>query len=287
MAVSARETARMSETSGNVLLEIVSRARHLVIAAPYIKMDALNTVLKDARSIISLVCVTRWRPEDLIVGASDTGCRTLVTKQKGSFRLHPSLHAKYYRIDEVVLVGSANLTSSAMGWTLQPNLEILCRVDDDFDAHRFERELLRDSREISDAEFARWEALVEMDERSNSAISGAQPLLDAWRPATRDPGNLELAYQGRESEIASFDEQRAARRDIQVLSIPPGLTNDAVRAWISTCLLAAPFANSVIRLDDSDTQNAVGLLAETYGLGATEARRGMETVQNWLSFLAL
>ena len=277
----------MPETSGNVLLGICSRARHLVIAAPYIKMDALNTVLKDARSMISLICVTRWRPEDLIVGASDVGCRTLVTKHKGSFKLHPSLHAKYYRIDEVVLVGSANLTSSAMGWALQSNLEILCRADDDFDASRFERELLRDSREISDVEFARWEALVEMDERSNCAISGAQPLLDAWRPATRDPGNQELAYQGRGSEIASFDEQRAARRDIQALSIPPGLTNDAVRAWISTCLLAAPFANSVIRLDDLDTQNAVGLLAKTYGLGATEARRGMETVQNWLSFLAL
>ena len=68
--------------------------------------------------------------------------------------------------------------------------------------------------------------------------------------------------------------------------MPPGLTDEAVRAWISTCLLAAPFANSVIRLNDSDTPNAAGSLAETYGLGVTEARRDMETVQNWLSFLA-
>ena len=277
----------MSKRPGNVLLEICSSARSLVIAAPYIKMDALDAVLDDVGSAASLVCVTRWRPGDLIAGASDAGCRTLVTDRGGSFRLHPSLHAKYYRIDDVVLVGSANLTSSAMGWAAQPNLEILCRAGNDFDAHEFERELLRDSREISAVEFMRWEALGEIDAGSSSTISGAQPMLDAWRPATRDPRNVELAYWGRGDEIASFDEQRAAWRDIQALSIPPSLTDEAVRAWISTCLLGASFVNSVIRLNDSDTPNVARSLADIYRLSITEARRDMETVQNWLSFLTL
>lgn len=277
----------MNESPGNTILEFCLNTQHLVLAAPYIKTSALGRILTGAKSIASLVCITRWRPDDIIVGASDIGCRALVVDQGGSFRLHPFLHAKYYRMDDVVLVGSANLTSSAMGWASQPNLEILCRAGDDFDAQGFERELLRHSREISDIEFVRWETLVEIDARSSSAISGVQPLLDAWRPATRDPRNLELAYFGREDEVASFDEQRAASRDIQAISIPPGLTDNAVRAWISTCLLAAPFTNSVMRLSDSDTQNTASALAEAYGIGITDARRDMETVQNWLSFLAL
>ena len=277
----------MSENPGNTILDFCLTTQHLVLAAPYIKTGALDKILTDAKSITSLVCITRWRPDDIIVGASDIGCRALIVDRGGSFRLHPFLHAKYYRMDDVVLVGSANLTSSAMGWASQPNLEILCRAGDDFDAQGFERELLRHSREISDIEFVRWETLVEIDARSSSAISGVQPLLDAWRPATRDPRNLELAYFGREDEVASFDEQRAASRDIQAISIPPGLTDNAVRAWISTCLLAAPFTNSVMRLSDSDTQNTASALAEAYGIGITDARRDMETVQNWLSFLAL
>ena len=277
----------MSENPGNTILDLCLNTQHFVLAAPYIKTGALGRILTGAKSTASLVCITRWQPDDIIVGASDIGCRALVVDRGGSFRLHPFLHAKYYRMDDVVLVGSANLTSSAMGWASQPNLEILCRAGDDFDAQGFERELLRNSREISDIEFARWETLVEIDARSSSAISGVQPLLDAWRPATRDPRNLELAYFGREDEIASFDEQRAASRDIQAISIPPGLTDNAVRAWISTCLLAAPFTNSVMRLSDLDTQNAAGTLAEIYRISATDARRDMETVQNWLSFLAL
>ena len=274
----------MYSRPGDMLSNLCSGAQHLVIAAPYIKADALTTILGDV-SPASLICITRWNPHDLAVGASDTECRTIVTERGGSFRLHPSLHAKYYRIDDVVLIGSANLTRSAMGWSPQSNLEILCRPGDDFDVCAFQQYLLEGAREISDDEFARWESITKISTQSNRTITDGQPPLDTWRPATRDPRHLELAYQGREDKIASSDEQRAARRDIQALLIPPGLTDEQVRMWASACLLAAPFTNTVIQLHGMETPNRSRLLAETYGLGTTEARRGMETVQNWIAFL--
>ena len=276
----------MSSRPGSVLSRLCSGAQRLVIAAPYIKADALTRVLSDIGPAASIICVTTWNPHDLAVGASDTACRTIVTERGGSFRLHPSLHAKYYRIDDTVLIGSANLTSSAMGWSPQPNLEILCSAGDDFDACAFQQELLKEAREISDAEFARWEAIAKISAQSNHTTAEGQPLLDTWRPATREPRHVELVYRGREDAIASFDQQRAAQRDIQALLIPPGLTNEQVRTWAAACLLAAPFTNAVIRLHDLDVPRAYLSLARTYRLSATEARRDMETVQNWLAFLA-
>lgn len=276
----------MFKRQGDVLSRLCVGAEQLVVAAPYIKADTLTRVLSDASPSATLICVTRWNPHDLAMGASDTKCRTIVAGRGGSFRLHPSLHAKYYRIDDVVLIGSANLTASAMGWSPQPNLEILCRAGDDFDACAFQQELLKDAREITDEEFAQWEAIAKINTQSITPIAGSQPQLDMWRPSTRDPRNLELAYQGREDDIASFDEQQAARRDIQTLLIPPGLTVEQVRMWTSTCLLATPFANSVMQLHGTDTPNSSRLLAETYKLKITEARRDMETVQNWLAYLA-
>ena len=124
---------------GDVLSSVCSGAQHLILAAPYIKADALTKVLADVSPAASLICITRWNLHDLAVGASDTECRTIVTERGGSFRLHPSLHAKYYRVDNAVLIGSANLTSSALGWSRQPNLEILCRPRDDFDADTFQQ----------------------------------------------------------------------------------------------------------------------------------------------------
>ena len=270
---------------GDLLEDICSRAQSIFIAAPYIKADTLSRVLDRIDARPSLICVTRWSAQDLAAGVSDAECRTIVKEFGGSFRLHPSLHAKYYRIDDAVLIGSANLTSAGMGWSSQSNLEILCLAGDDFDAPSFEQQLLRDAREVGDEEFRRWGAIVEINRRIENTIAGSQPRLDTWRPTTRDPSHLELSYQGRADEIASFDERAAARRDIESLLFPPGLSEEDVRAWASTCLLAAPFTNSVIRLHGSaDMQGVYRLLAQEYGLSLTEARRDMEAVQGWLAF---
>lgn len=270
---------------GDILSSVCSGAQHLIIAAPYIKTDALTKVLADVSPAASLICITRWNLHDFAAGVSDTECRTIVTERGGSFRLHPSLHAKYYRIDDVILVGSANLTSSAMGWAPHSNLEILCRPGDDFDAETFQQSLFEGAREIGDEEFAHWESIAKISTQETKKVTDATPRLDAWRPETRDFRHLELAYQGREDEIASFDEQRAAQRDIQALLIPLGLTDEQVRIWASTCLLATPFTNDVIRLHGIETLSSSRSLAGTYNLGVAEARRDMETVHNWLAFL--
>lgn len=268
------------------MLHYCVEAQHLFIAAPYIKAKALARVLDAVRDLVSLNCVTKWDPYDLMVGVSDTECRTIVKERGGSFRLHQSLHAKYYRMNEIVLIGSANLTLPAMGWSRRPNLEILCLAGDDFDAGAFQRELLKESREISDDEFFRWEAIAKASFGSVEPTDSGQPFLYDWRPSTRDPRHLELAYQDQDEDIASHDEQRAARRDIQAMRVPPGLNSEQVRDWASVCLLAAPFTNTVIGLIGTEVQAVPRILAKTYGLGIPEARRDMETVQNWLTLLA-
>lgn len=277
----------MNTRPGDQIIRCCAEARDLFIVAPYIKANALTRVLGAAGKIESLNCVTRWDPRDLAMGASDAECRSIVKNHGGSFSLHPSLHAKYYQMDEVVLIGSANLTLSAMGWSDQPNLEILCRAGDDFDADAFQQHLLKDAREVSDDEFSCWEAVAKTDIGSHEPIVGEQPLLYAWRPSTRDPRHLELAYRGHDEAIASFDEQRAAHRDIQAMHVPTGLNSESFRMWASTCLLSAPFTNSVIGLGRTETQTAASELAEAYRLSITEARRYMETIQNWLWFFGI
>ena len=275
-----------SDDLGSLLTRLCSNARSLLIVAPYIKGDALTRVLGEIPPEASLTCITRWDPHDIAVGASDLECRSLVIGSGGSFKLHPSLHAKFYRIDDVVLIGSANLTSSAMGWAPRPNLEILCRPADDFDSWAFQDELLNEAREISDEEFQLWEAAAKIATSGEGALAGGQPRLATWRPTTRDPVHLEKSYVGREDDIASTDEQRAAQRDLEALMMPPGLSGEEVRMWATACLLAAPFTNTVIKLSHTtDVSASVRALARIYGLSMTEARRDMETVQSWLALL--
>ena len=269
---------------GDLLLNLCRNATRVLLAAPYIKTDALGRVLAEFPLGVEITCVTRWNPHDIAAGASDTECRTMVLEAGGSFRLHPTLHAKYYRIDDTVLIGSANLTNPAMGWASQPNLEILSHAGAGFDAAAFEDALLQDAREISDPEFLVWDAIPAIPMAAGYP-SLAFPQLDNWRPATRDPRHLELSYQGRVEEIASPDEQRLAHEDIAALGIPSGLSPVAMRQWTSACLLSAPFTSAVVHVQGTTPSTlASRVLAQSFNLSIRQARRDMETVQNWLRF---
>ena len=85
------------ETPWQLLETHCGGARKLVIAAPYIKKQALLRLLAVVSNVASITCVTRWSPNDIVVGASDLACRGLITERGGKFKLHSSLHAKYYR----------------------------------------------------------------------------------------------------------------------------------------------------------------------------------------------
>ncbi len=277
----------MLGTPGDSLIDLCAGASELVIAAPYIKAEALTRILEEVNPTAPLTCVTRWHPQDIAAGVSDTSCRVIVLRRGGSFRLHPSLHAKYYRAGDSVLVGSANLTAAAMGWSRQSNLEILCHPATDFSFLEFERELLQQSRAINDDEFARWEAITTIDIPNQFPVNtDFHNPLEEWRPSTRDPRNLGLSYQGREQLIASFDEQQAAKRDIQTLQTPSGFTDYHFRNWITVGLLSSGFTIAVIELLNEQEPGRSRILANSFGLSPTEARRDMETVHNWLAFFA-
>lgn len=277
---------RTDTQPGDLLRYYCANAHRLIIVAPYIKEDALSIVLASLDPSASLICVTRWSLHDFVAGVSDVRCRAIVKEFGGSFRLHPFLHAKYYRIDDVVLVGSANLTSSAMGWSVQPNLEILCHASDDFDYDGFQRALFQDAREVSDEEFRYWETVNHIAIRDAGASTDGQMQLRTWKPRTRDPRNLILAYHNRAIEIASFDEQQAALDDLGVLRIPLNLSDREVHTWVSACLLSSPFVNSVVQLRSTamDEPSYRRVLADQYTLSVTEARRLVESVESWLSF---
>lgn len=275
----------MKSVLGDVISRYCFDADHLVIIAPCIKVNALAKILNSAQSFHTLLCITKWNAHDIAVGNSDIECRAIVNDFGGRFKLHPTLHAKYYRMDNVVLVGSANVTLTAMGWAKQPSVEILYRAGTDFDFETFESEVEGDSREIGDEEYYLWESIKSNINKLNSS-KNIDFKIENWNPSTRDPTNILLFYKNRIDEIASFDEQKSAQIDIDLLNIPSELSEENLKNWMLTCLISTPFAQSVMSMLDAKSEIASQRLAQSYSLSRTEARRKMETVHNWLALLA-
>ena len=204
----------MPGSPGDLLSRLCERASQLVLVSPYIKSDALSRILENINPRASLICITRWKAQDILTGASDVQCRGIIKAHGGIFCLHPSLHAKYYKVDDAVLVGSANLTNAAMGWGVGSNLEILCAPGPDFDANAFEQRLLEGSREISDVDYEYWKALACLDLKDGSAAFADDKRVHSWRPATRDPRNLVMgtSRRGRRYSFVRRTESRTTRR---------------------------------------------------------------------------
>ena len=266
-------------TPWDALTDACREADEAVIAAPYIKADALERLLALLPADAALTCVTRWTPRDMLFGASDVDCRAVVLERGGAFRLHPRLHAKYYRCGQRVLVGSANLTVQGMGYAPSANLEVLCDPAPTFDAMAFERELLAGSRPVSDAEFARWETIARLSPPPGPAVKAPEPI--EWRPLTRDPEHVWLAYREHWDGIPSGDEQRLARKDLAQLALPRGLAREEFDAWVNAHLQASSTVDEVLRTMGLDDDAAWERLAEAWGRDKSEANRIRETVTNW------
>ena len=263
----------------DALTDACRSADEAVIAAPYIKADALKRLLEQLRPDAALTCVTRWTARDMLFGASDAECRTLVLDRGGAFRLHPRLHAKYYRCGQRVLVGSANLTAHGMGYAPSANLEVLCEPAPAFDAAAFERDLLTESRSLSDADFEQWTAIARIPPPLGPAVKAPDPL--DWQPVTRDPEHVWLVYNGHLSRIPSSDERQLARADLGQLALPSGLDRSAFDAWVSAQLLGSSIVDDVRRTEGMDKDEAWERLAEAWGRDKSEANRIRETVMNW------
>ncbi len=262
-------------------------AKKVAIAAPYMKAEVLQELLDLISDKADLECFTRWTPHDILVGATDTACRNLVTERGGRFYLHNRLHAKYYRFDEQTLIGSANCTAPGLNYQQTGNLEILCQPDQSFNKDEFELQLRSEAKEVSDEELELWLACPVNEPTSNSILGEAVTnSLEDWKPLTRFPEYLWLVYANLVTEATDPTQVERARADLLVLRPPPQLSHDQFHRWIKTCLVAAPFVSSVVKVDEVSQEYAWAVLANEWGLETSAAERVRSTAQNWMRYFS-
>ena len=262
------------------ILALTYGASEAFIAAPYIKEASLQRLLEHLPQLERLICVTRWQAKDIAAGVSDTAVRSQVQSFGGAFRLHPSLHAKYYRFDDRVLVGSANLTDAGLGVGRIHNLEILTKPEDGFDSNAFERKLMAGSLEIDESEAAAWEAIAVVEPK---ARVGPDSALQDWYPATRDPADLWQFYFGHR-ELLSFETQQHTNADLMVLGLPARLDPQGFVNWVSVSLLSSSFVADVRKIGKEEEPQAFLQLGDYWGLEPGAARYAAETVRAWVAY---
>ncbi|WP_415921294.1 phospholipase D family protein [Tateyamaria sp. SN6-1] len=90
-----------------------SASQEVIVLSAFIKSDALQWLIETSKTG-NIKVVSRWKPNDLIAGASDLDCFHLCNKANIPFGISQSLHGKVYIADSRIFIGSANLTTKGM-----------------------------------------------------------------------------------------------------------------------------------------------------------------------------
>lgn len=285
---------------------LVEQARgateEVLLVAPFIKRDPLDRILSPLPDGCFVRVVTRWEIREIAAGVSDLEIWRLLRKQGNStLELLPSLHAKYYRFDEVCLSGSANLTGAALGWGESPNLEFLARFPADR-AAAFEDEL-GDSQVVTEDMHQRYQKRVQEygeTEPSEVLIHGTDPVAAEgaaraqeerreqntgpetkwWIPELKEPQYLYQIYTG-DSESVPQESWNRGTRDLRHLELPDAGATDKgdFRRAIGEQLLEEPVVEEI---DDivASTKSFRFIREHLRSLPCAE-NEGFEAVEAW------
>lgn len=236
---------RTSTQGERIRLLFESVEDDVAIIAPFIKLDALESLLSVIPVRSHLRCVTRWIPREVALGISDVQVfDALVERGNATVSLVDNLHAKMYIAGSKCLVGSANLTLAGLGERGEnSNIEVLVEtgIDDLGIVSTLNQIALAErlaTRQIAESALQLAESLSGI---ANSENQEEMP----WFPGSRIPESAFRVYSIPQKGFASRAE-RTLRRDVALSNIQPGLNDSQFRDAIRVLLYGIPIARKIL-----------------------------------------
>lgn len=288
---------------GNRLIDRLSQAQNnVILAAPFIKANVLERLLTSVPTGVELQCVTRWKAEEIIAGVSDLEVWGLIKdRPKTRLCLRSNLHAKYYRIDDICFVGSANLTATALGWSTNPNLEFLVEISTESNETKdFEALLLESCLNVDQKLYEEIAQKIEklkecfphffvLDEEGAICNEYHQDIgnalvLDKWVPTLRNPEDLYLAYAGQIDKLSTMSRE-VAFHDLEAFFIPKGLPRPLFETDIALQLLEKPILRNLdAYLETPRRFGEVTAYLQSKLEGIEDLKSVWQTLMRWLRY---
>ena len=285
------------KTPGDDVTSLLSDAQdNALIVAPFIRAAALARLLDSVPHGVEISVVTRWRPADLLAGASDLDVFDITEALSIPLMLRHDLHAKLFAADDRCLVGSANVTDTALGWRTPSNLELLTSVSRTTpDIVEFEQTLLAGAVRATEEQRDRLRELVDRlsDQPAivipETADDETTPglLLPSWVPRIMNPDELYFVYTGEEHRV-SRTAVAVMREELAQIGVAPGMGEADFRAWVAAAIAQTPLVGGVMERIDTDgaiTEAALEELLDRIGIdvSAYSAHDGLQVLQRWLT----
>jgi len=257
------------------LLNQASQAKtEVLLVAPFIKLSVLDEIVRALDDRVRLHVATRWRVEEIQAGVSDIEIFELIRdRDLSSLALANHLHAKYYRFDDFVYTGSANLTQTGLG-IVGDAIEILEQRSAGLSLE-FENRVTSASLEVNQGIYEVFRALPERE--AMDVLT--PPIQTKWFPEFRNPHDLWLVYSTQNYPDVSAE---AARRDLGALGVPRDLDQQAFLQRIKVGLLGQSILSETIAYLDKPKRFGEFRRWVALTLGKSDATSEAQSLLRWI-----
>jgi len=242
-----------SDNLGDLLKTSLKKATDSVIlVAPFITLGAFEELIDELQPSVNLKVITRWNVGDIVAGVSDPAIwESLQQRDHSEIFLTSNLHAKYFRFDSKIFVGSANITNRALGFSNHSNIELLTVLNDLEAGSLFEQRLLQQAVAVDqDLYESTIQLLVDVravhdaptQDKSLPPISA-----ETWLPLLRHPAELWNVYSGKTDSLTSTTIGDALS-DLAMWDIPRNLDQSNFRHHVAINLLHMPLIVGIDKL---------------------------------------
>ena len=272
--------------------------KEVIIIAPFIRSSALAKLLDSVRRSVEILIVTRWRPSDILAGASDLEVFDLCDAKSIPLFLRYDLHAKLFIADDRCLIGSANVTNTALGWHTPANLELLTLVDRlSSEIQTFFDDLMSGSIEATRDHQLQLQELVEKL-RSQTPSILPQDMDDGvplafisknWIPYIMNPDELYAVYLKGDDADVSRTMLPSMLEELSRFRVPPGMDESTFQSWIGSLILQTPLIIRVldhINLHGNIGEAALNTILKELDIhvGSRSTQNILRCLQRWLSY---
>ena len=269
--------------------------RNVVIVAPFMLSEALARLLNRIPSGVETLVVTRWRPTDLLAGVSDLGIYDLTESKGVPLFLRNDLHAKLFVADDLCLVGSANVTNTALGWRTPANLELLVEISrSDEYVVEFEKTLLDGAVRATAEQRDLLQDLLEMLNENPPVIPITSNelmvtglLQSDWVPRTKNPDELYLFYSGNKDIGRTV--RQIMEEELEQISPYSGMNEEEFRVWVAAIINQTPLISKVMKILDDQGEVTEAVIVDILAdIGVNTSMHSppdvLITLERWLTY---
>ncbi len=250
--IESRPNLIWSPTNAYIQEQLISGEKLRMIMAPFIRKNALSSLIEKCEIPNDLSIITRWTRQDIVTGISDLEIYPFLKDRGIALYLNQTIHLKMLVFaSNWAFVTSSNITGKGLGLTDSYNLEVGCRITlgrEDWQAiyqllgtsFRVDNDIYQKAVNYRDVNYTPPGTFPDLNLSPDQDMQFSILSL----PSTDSPSEFYALYNS--NEPLPLDNVNTFMHDIALYNVRPGMKEHTFYSYLRDKFRSQPFTQTIV-----------------------------------------